>query len=214
MNLNDAKNQQSSYPLPSEGMQPAIIVQVIGLGLQPQRPFQGQEKPPARMVQFTYELFNDVRTFGDEDKPLIISESMPFSGNEKSRLYKRVLGVDPGMKMTGGDLSKLVGTPCMLQVVHTPGKGTNAGKVYANIGAVTPAMKGLPYPTAPFNPTFLYDPYNHNEEVFQKLPKFLQDKINSRLDREAQSNENSSSQPNSQPGVQQGPSTAEVEEGW
>ncbi len=183
MNLNEAKTtSSSSYPTPAEGMQAAVLVQIIGLGLQPQRPFQGQEKPPARMVQFTYELYNDVHDFGGDQKPLIISESMPFSGNEKSRLYKRVKGIDPDFRQSKGDLSKLVGLPVMIQIVHQPGKGPAAGRVFANIGAVTPAMKGMPVPQDTFNQKFLYDPYKHDEALFQLLPQFLRDKINSRLD--------------------------------
>lgn len=182
MNLNNAKSPASNYPTPAEGMQAGILVQVIGLGLQPQRPYQGQDKPPTKMVQFTYELYNDVHDFGGDQKPLIISETMPFSGNEKSRLYKRVNGIDPGMRKSSGDLSKLVGEPVMIQIVHTPGSGNNAGRVFANIGAVTPAMKGMPVPPSTFNPQFIYDPYNHDEDNFQKLPQFLRDKINQRLD--------------------------------
>lgn len=182
MNLNNAKSTTTNYPIPSEGMQCAILTQVVGLGLQPQRPYQGQEKPPAKMVQFTYELYNDIHDFGGDQKPLIISESMQFSGHEKSRLYKRVSGIDPGLRQTGGDLSKMVSTPVMLQIVHQQGKGQNTGRTFANIGAVTPMPKGMPVPQGTFNPCFLYDPYTHDEEVFQKLPQFLKDKINARLD--------------------------------
>lgn len=182
MNLNNAKSTTTNYPIPSEGMQCAILTQIVGLGLQSQRPYQGQEKPPAKMVQFTYELYNDIHDFGGDQKPLIISESMQFSGHEKSRLYKRVSGIDPGLRQTGGDLSKMVSTPVMLQIVHQQGKGTNAGRTFANIGAVTPMPKGMPVPQGTFNPCFLYDPYAHDEEIFQKLPQFLKDKINARLD--------------------------------
>jgi hypothetical protein len=134
------------------------------------------------MVQLTYELYNEVHDFGGDQKPLIISERMPFSGNEKSRLYKRINGIDAGFRLSGGDLSKLVGSPVMVQIVHQPGKGPSAGRVFANIGAVTPAMKGMPVPQDTFNPKFIYDPYAHSEDNFQKLPQFLRDLINSRLD--------------------------------
>lgn len=182
MNLNSAKSSNKDFPLPEAGMQLGIITQIVGLGLQPQKPYQGQEKPPAKMVRFTYELPNDQREFNGELKPLVMSEEMPFSGHEKSRLYKRVTGIDPNLTGSKGNLDWFVGKPVMLQVIHSPGKGQNKDKVYANLGSVTPVPKGMPVPQAPFNTPFMYDPYNHNEETFRLLPEFLQNKITSRLD--------------------------------
>lgn len=182
MNLNSAKTSNKNAPTPEAGMQLAIITQIVGLGLQPQRPYQGQAKPPAKMIRITYELPNDTRDFGGELKPLVLSEEMPFSGNEKSRLYKRVTGIDPALAQSKGDLSWFVGKPVMVNIVHKVGTGTNAGRVFANIQTVTPVMKGLPVPSAPFNTTFIYDPYNHDESVFQQLPDFLKQAILSRLD--------------------------------
>lgn len=182
MNLNTAKQQAKAGPIPEAGMQLGIITQIVGLGMQPQRPFQGQEKPPAKMLRITYELPNSTHEFGGELKPLVISEEMPFSGNEKSRLYKRVTGIDTGLGQSRGDLTWFVGKPVMINIVHRAGVGTNAGRVFANIQAVTPVMKGLPVPAAPYNPAFIYDPYNHDESVFQQLPDFLKTTILSRLD--------------------------------
>lgn len=182
MNLNKAQQSSKASPTPEAGMQLGIITQIVGLGVQPQRPFQGQAKPPAKMVRITYELPNDVHQFGDESKPLVMSEEMPFSGNEKSKLYKRVTGIDPNLANSKGDLSWFVGKPVMINIIHKSGSGQHAGKVFANIGTVTPVPKGYPVPPAAFNPVFLYDPYNHSEEVFQQLPDFLKTKINERLD--------------------------------
>lgn len=182
MNLNNAKQQAKAGPIPEAGMQLGIITQIVGLGMQPQRPFQGQEKPPAKMVRITYELPNDTHDFGGELKPLVLSEEMPFSGNEKSKLYKRVNGIDTGLSQSRGDLSWFVGKPVMLNIIHKAGVGKNAGRVFANIQTVTPVMKGLPVPAAPFNSCFIYDPYNHDESLFQQLPDFLKSTILSRLD--------------------------------
>ena len=38
------------------GPYPARLVQIIDLGLQPQRPYKGVEKPPAHELMVTYEL--------------------------------------------------------------------------------------------------------------------------------------------------------------
>jgi hypothetical protein len=182
MNLNNANKTQKNSPTPEAGMQLGIITQVVGLGLQPQRPFQGQEKPPARMVRITYELPNDTHDFGGELKPLVLAEEMPFSGNEKSKLYRRVTGIDPALAQSKGDLAWFVGKPVMVNIVHKAGAGKNTGRVFANIQTVTPVPRGYPVPQASFNPAFIYDPYNHDEELFQKLPDFLKTTILSRLD--------------------------------
>lgn len=182
MNLNKANSSSKTSPTPEAGMQLGIITQIIGLGVQPQRPFQGQAKPPAKMVRITYELPNDVHQFGDESKPLVMSEEMPFSGNDKSKLYKRVTGIDPSLGNSKGDLSWFIGKPVMINIIHKAGAGQHAGKVFANIGTVTPVPKGYPVPPAAYNPCFLYDPYSHDESIFQQLPDFLKTKILSRLD--------------------------------
>lgn len=182
MNLNSAKQNNKPSVLPEAGLQLGIITQIIGLGLQPQRPYQGQEKPPAKMVRITYELPNEQHDFGGELKPLVMSEEMPFSGNEKSKLYRRVNGIDPGLAQSRGSLDWFVGKPVMVQITRVQGKGASAGREFANITNVTPVPKGFPVPAAAFNPCFLYDPYNHNEEAYQQLPDFMKEKINSRLD--------------------------------
>jgi hypothetical protein len=182
LNLNDAKKQTGPQHTAEEGVQVAVITQVVGLGLQDGGFWQGEKKPDQKMVRFTYELVNDVHDFGGEMKPLVISEEFAFSGNEKSRCYKRANGIDPGLKNSKGDLSKFVGKPVMVQIIHNAGKGKHEGKVFANIGGVTPLPKGMPAPQTTFNPQFFYDPYKHNEEVFQQLPDFLKEKIQNRLD--------------------------------
>lgn len=183
MNLNDIKKKASGPQYtPEEGVQLAIITQVVGLGLQDGGTWQGEKKPDQKMVRFTYELVNDVHDFGGEQKPLVISEEFALSGNEKSRCFKRANGIDPGLKNSKGDITKFVGKPVMVQIIHKAGAGKHEGKVFANIGGVTPIPKGMPVPQGTFNAQFSYDPYNHDEEVFQQLPDFLKEKIIQRLD--------------------------------
>ena len=64
------------------GTYPARLVQLIDLGVQPRKPYQGQEKDPIQMIWVTYELTNEFmkdESGNDiEDKPRWISESFPF----------------------------------------------------------------------------------------------------------------------------------------
>ncbi len=188
---NRPKSTKSSNRTPQPNLEvgghAARLVQIIDLGLQAQRPYKGQEKPPADMMYLTYELSHDfMKDEKGEDNPELprwISEEVAVYGLEadkaKSTLRYRVL--DPREEY-GGDFSKLVGAPCTVVVVHNAGSGANTGKIFDNIGAVTPAMK-IPGYIQPdlVNPPAVFDLSEPNMEVFAKLPAFLQDKIKGNL---------------------------------
>ena len=70
--LNAKKRQYTNRP-PVELLEannyPARVVQVIDLGLQAQRPYQGKDKPPAYEIMLTYELGTEFMRDEDEIKP-------------------------------------------------------------------------------------------------------------------------------------------------
>lgn len=178
MNINNAKSPASDRPviLAEEGVQLGVLVQVIDLGIQEQRPYKGQEKPPARELRITFELVNDVHDFDGEEKPLLVSEKFKFSGDDRSKCYKFLTGMDPAMKISGGDWTKLLGKACQVQIVHNTNEKT--GRTYANIAGVSPLMKGMPEPETTLNEQLWYNTEDHDQEVYDKLPEFLQDMIN------------------------------------
>jgi hypothetical protein len=174
-------------PLIDVGGCPARVVQVIDLGLQPQS-YQGEEKPPAREINLTYELTDEfcVDEEGNvqEDKPRWLSERLPLKNlkAEKAKSTLRYKAIDPTDKFDG-DFSQLIGQPCVVNVVHNAGKGKNAGKVYNNVGSVSPirpkdAEKLAPLVNKPV--VFLVD--EPDIEVFNSLPEFLQEIIKSNLE--------------------------------
>ena len=135
----------------------ARLVQVIDLGVQPQRPWKGEEKPPAREIMLTYELGTEFmkNDDGEDDpnKPRWLSERMPLHNlrSERARSTKRYYALDP--KGTHkGDFTKLLGTPCLVAVVNNE----KDGRVYNNIGGVTQPLKGVPVPELG-NPTKAFD---------------------------------------------------------
>lgn len=188
LNITKAKAPKSNKvsPVPQEGVQLAIVVNVVDLGVQPGSFYQGTQKPPAQKVRVTYELPHDTHEFDGEQKPLLISEDFPFSGHELSKCSKRLHGIDPGLKKTGGDLSKLVGMPVQVMITHRPGKGKYEGRTFADVNSVSPLMKGMVVTDEPYNPTFFYTPSAHDPVVWEKLPTFLQEIINNRLDAQSQ----------------------------
>lgn len=187
MSLNPKKlpktGSKKAGPVPPADSHRAVLIQVIGLGLQPGGEWQGEKKPDKVKVRLTYELVDVRHEFDGEEKPLIISEEIALSGHEKSVCMTRLNTLDP-MDVTKGDLVKLLGKPCLVTVSHKVGKGAHAGKVFANVASVAALPKIIPAPKPEeiFNPLVSYDPDSPNIDVFETLPQFIQEKINNRLD--------------------------------
>lgn len=185
LNINSAKKPTSNKvnPVPEDGVQLGVIVQVVDIGVQDGGMWQGEKKPDCQQVRITYELPNDVHDFDGEMKPLLISETVNFSSHELSTCVKRLNSIDPGLKITGGDFAKLVGMAVQVQITHKAGKGKHEGRTFANVASVSPLMKGMKGPEDTFNPKYSYSPDEHDEEVWEMMPDFLKEIINNRLNK-------------------------------
>ena len=170
------------------GAYKARLVQVIDLGLQPQRPFDGQEKEPAYKISLTYELLDefmvDENGNEQEDKPRWISEQINLFSLEADRAKstQRYKALDPGVEYDG-DFGMLLGSPCLVTIVNNPGKGKNAGKVYANVAGISP-MRAKDAKTAPdlVNDPVCFDLSEPDLDVFNSLPDWIKDVITSNLE--------------------------------
>jgi hypothetical protein len=165
------------------GSYPARLVQIIDLGLQAQKPFQGKEKAPVQEIMFTYELVDEFMKDDDgkdlEDKPRWISETMPFYGlfADKAKSTQRYNAFDPSGAYEG-DLTKAIGIAVNVAVVNN----AKGDKVYDNVGTVASMRpKDAEKCPEPKNPTKVFDLDTPDMEVFNKLPKWIQDKIKSNL---------------------------------
>jgi len=170
------------------GTYPVRVAQLIDLGLQPQRPWQGEEKPPAHEMMITYELLDEfcVDEDGnpDEKNPRWLSETIPLRSlkAEKAKSTQRYYALDPN-EDCGGDFVALAGTPANASITQNPGKGKNAGKIYNNIQMLTTmrpkdSLKAEPLKKEP--KVFVLD--EPDLEVFNSLPDWLQDKIKDNLE--------------------------------
>jgi hypothetical protein len=170
------------------GTYPARVVQVLDLGVQPQRPYQGEEKPPAHEIMITYEFVDEFCLDEEgnemEDKPRWLSETMPFRSLESdlAKSTKRYNALDPDGDLDG-DFLQLVGTPCMVTVTAKPGKGKNADTVYNNISSVS-TMRPKEAAKCPelVNPAKVFELEEPDLEVLRSLPKWLQEKIQANLE--------------------------------
>ena len=165
------------------GNYPARVVQIIDFGLQPQRPFKGEDKPPAQEIGLTYELLDEFMKDEEgndiEDKPRWISESFPLRNlkADLAKSTKRYQALD-ATNQFGGDFSQLLEVPCMVTVVNN----TSGDKTYDNVGNVGP-MRPRDAANAPelVNPSKFFDLDAPNMEVFTSFPQWIQDKIKGNL---------------------------------
>ncbi len=162
---------------------PGRLVQVIDYGLQNQRPFKGEEKPPAPEIGLTYELSDEFMIDKEgkvlEDKPRWQSEIIPLHNlvAEKAKSTQRYYALDPEEKQ-GGDFVKLLGTPCIINIVNNP----RDGKVYNNVGSLSTirAKDAEKLPPLVNKPSaFLLD--EPDLELFNSFPEFIKTKIKANL---------------------------------
>lgn len=183
LNQKNLPQKESSNRVPQPNIEPGVypgrVVQIIDLGLQPQRAYAGKEKPPANEVMFTYELVDEFMKDEDgndvENKPRWLSEQLPWYGlfADKAKSTQRYLALDPNEDLEG-DLSKLIEMPCNITVVNN-----KAGdKVYDNVANIA-AMRPKDAANCPGlqNPTAVFDLDTPDMGVFNRLPKWIQDKI-------------------------------------
>lgn len=160
------------------------VVQVLDLGLQPQRPYKGEEKPPACEIMLTYELGTEFLKDEDGedklDKPRWLSETFPLrhAKADLAKSTKRMKAFDPNDAL-GGDFSQLPGMTCTVTVGTWVSK-QDAEKTGNNILNITPAMKGFPVPEL-VNPPKVFDLDAPDMEIFGSLPDWLQGKMKDNL---------------------------------
>lgn len=165
------------------GVYPGRLVQLIDLGLQAQKPFQGKDKAPVQEIMLTYELVDefmkDEKGEDMKDKPRWISETLPFYGlfADKAKSTMRYNAFDPKGDFNG-DFSKAVGMPINVTVVNNQ----VGEKVYDNVANIA-AMRPRDAQACPelINPTKVFDLDAPSLEIFNALPKWIQDKIKGNL---------------------------------
>ena len=180
---------RKEVPVMDAGTYPARLVQLIDLGVQPQDPYNGQEKPPVHMIYTTYEFLDEFMPGDDgkpdESKPRWLSEKLPFYNldQDKAKSTLRYKALDPNLDHEG-DWTQLIGAPCLVTVVEqTTKSGPNAGRVYNKIGGTT-AMRAKDVAKAPelVNEPKLFSLDDPDISVFQSLPDWLQDIVKGNLE--------------------------------
>ena len=137
------------------------------------------EKKEASKVRLTFELPTETKVFKEEngEQPYVVSKEFTLSLHEKASLRKfleswRGKGFTE-QEAAHFDVSKLLGKPCMLNIIH---KTKLDGNIRADISSVSPIPKGLSCPAPVLFPV-LFSVNHFSQVVFDTLPEFLRDKI-------------------------------------
>lgn len=131
-------------------------------------------------VMITWELPEELRVFSEEkgEQPMAISKQYTLSMHEKSNLRKDLESwrgksfVEAEAKCF--DITKLLGLPCMINVIH---KQTKLGITYHAISGITNIPKSMKCPEQ-INKTFEFD-FNTGFDLdeLDKMPDFIKDRI-------------------------------------
>jgi len=165
------------------GVYPARFVQIIDFGVQEQRPYMGEPKPPTQEIGLTYELVDefmkDKEGKDQLDKPRWISEILPLHSlqADKAKSTQRYKAADPN-NLYGGDFGQLLETPVNVSIVHNKQKDKTWVNV-ANIASMRPKDAAACPPLV--NPPKLFDLDQPDMAVFAKFPQWIQDKLKKNL---------------------------------
>jgi hypothetical protein len=171
-----ASYTKKDYPLCPSGTFMARVVRLVYLGTQ-QTSWQGQEKKTPQ-INISFELPTELYEFkeGESKKPFVISNTYSHMMGKKAKLRpitEAILGVAlKDEEAYAFDHDELIGLPCQLTVVHTE----KDGNTYANIGSVSPLLKGVVMPPQ-VNESKILSFDKWNDELFKSLPEFLRTKI-------------------------------------
>lgn len=187
MSLNVNKPQQKNFvqqEVLGAGNYPGRLVQIISLGLQPQRPYQGVEKKPAFTAYLNYELADEFMKDEEgneiEDKPRWVGEFVPLLplSADRAKSTLRYKALDPE-QVHEGDFAKLVGQGVNITVSQYESKGAQRNGVMN----LTPMrQKDLDRLPELKNPSLVFDIDNPTQETWERVPNWLQEICKSNLE--------------------------------
>lgn len=181
MAINATDNGQKREIIPA-GNYVARCYQMIHIGTVIEN-IMGEDKT-LNKVRIGWELPEELRTFdvAKGEQPLVISKEYTLSLNEKATLRKTLAswrGKDFSEdECKGFNILKLIGVPCMLNIIH---KTSKAGNDYADIAGVTPVPKSMKCPEQ-FNKSIVWDFEQPDYVLLETLPDFIKDKIKSSVE--------------------------------
>ena len=177
----NAKQNSTVRELIPAGNYIARCYKMIEIGTVPTE-YNG-EKKMLHKVRIGWELPTELKTFNEEkgEQPLVIDKEYTLSLADKANLRKDLKswrGKDfTPQEADNFDITKLLGVPCMLNIIHVASK-KDATKFYEAIASISPLPKGVPCP-AQINPIFTFEFDAFDEVKLEAFPEFIKDAIKS-----------------------------------
>lgn len=179
----NATNTQTQRELIPAGNYIARCYQMIEIGTV-KEVVLGKERILPK-VRIGWELPTELKVFKEEngEQPLVISKEFTLSMADKANLriaLKSWRGKDfTDEEAKSFDITKLIGVPCMLNIIHKPSK--DGTRHYEEISGITPMPKGVICPEQ-INNTFIlsYDDFDINK--FNTLPDFIRNKMQTSME--------------------------------
>lgn len=176
MGLNVKKKKGSSLPPMDAGTYPALCIGIVDLGEQYSEKFKNYSDK----VLVIWEIPSQTVTIDGEEKPRWLSKDYAASLNEKSNLYKTLVSwrgkafteAELSEEGEGFDLTSMLGAGCLIQVIVEEKENGPYNQITSVIGMPV----GMPGPTSGTE-KIAFDMDNWSNEVFEKLPEWIQDRI-------------------------------------
>lgn len=171
MGLTARKPEGGDFEPPPAGTHVARCYRIVDLGTQDRATQMFPDAKPAHQVYITWELCNAPM---EDGRPFSIGQFYTLSLHERAKL-RHHLEAWRGKPFTedeleGFELEKILGAPCMLNVIREQKDGNTRAK----ISGVMAMPKGQDAP-ALINPSFLYSMDDGN--YWDDLPEWLQQRV-------------------------------------
>ena len=170
------KQTTSTFTLCPAGTHPARCYAMISLGTQPSN--NPAFKPTFKVV-LQFELPNESIEVNGVKKPMMTSHFLSaYLGSvkkpSKANLFLTSWRGRPftETELAGFDLSKVVGAPCLLNIVHED----RNGQPREVIAGIMPLPKGMTVPPQ-FNKSLIYEVEQGRDAMFQTLPEWIQNML-------------------------------------
>lgn len=137
----DSKSSNVTFEALPPGEYEGRLVYIADLGLQ-SRDYKGEEKPPCQQISLGIEICGQSVTIDDEEVPKLLW-TKPFNIfaklNDKGKEMELYQVFNPKAEEgTVADWDKYMGDPCSVYITNREGKGDYQGKVFEEIGKVSP----------------------------------------------------------------------------
>lgn len=179
MSLKIKKKAGQAAPPMEAGTYPAVCVGIVDLGEQYSEAF----KKYGEKLLAIWEIPSQTIEIDGEQKPRWLSRDFTASLHEKSNLYQTLVSWR-GRAFTDEELSEdengflrfsvaeMLGTGCLLQVIVEEKEGGS----YNRITSVVALPAGMSAP-APQNPMLSFDMDAWDQQTFEALPEWIQNRI-------------------------------------